>query len=512
MRRDESRLLSDLQAVFQHTPDFIWSVDSDYRFLTFNAALHDQFVEGDKKIGIGVNHVDLLPAPEAGFWKEAYDRALRGEHLSISEHRNPDRTIQFSLSPIRQNEAITGVVGIGRDVSHSHRVVQAIERSLQEYQILLEASPLPVWTINLETLRFSQVNRAALELYGYSQEEFDQLTIRELRPAEDQATFERSTLPFIRSNHKAHHAYTRHRCRDGRLLDIEVYSHYFEPDGVPSRLTFIKDLTHQRNTERALREEHTAAIQAKEHAEEMNRLKSVFLANMSHEIRTPLMAILGFAEVLEEDLADPEQRDHATAIRTSGERLLATINQILDLARIESGKVELRPVECSVGEAVEECARLLFPLADKKGLTIKVQHRSPAFTAWVDKLYFDQILTNIVGNAIKFSSSGTITISIWNCTTEPEKPPAPSSVQAGRTPQPCLAIEITDQGIGISPEFLPHIFDAFQQESAGYDRRYEGTGLGLAITATLVQKMGGAISVSSEPGRGSSFIIRLPLQ
>lgn len=261
--------------------------------------------------------------------------------------------------------------------------------------------------------------------------------------------------------------------------------------------------------EREILHERELAIVAKERAEEMNRLKTNFLANMSHEIRTPLTAILGFAELLHDEMIDPEKKAQAGMIQSSGNRLLETINQILNLARIEAGKVELNPISLPLAETIEECARLLRPLADKKGVRLNVRQTPRNLRAPMDKLYFNQVLTNLIGNAIKFTDSGQVEI-VLDSYDSPDDVPQ-SDLRIGEASFPCAAIEVRDEGIGISKEFLPHIFDEFKQESAGYDRNYEGTGIGLTITAKLVELMRGAITVSSESGEGSRFIVQLPL-
>ena len=231
---------------------------------------------------------------------------------------------------------------------------------------------------------------------------------------------------------------------------------------------------------------------AKEHAEQMNRLKTTFLANVSHEIRTPMSSILGFASVLTENLEGSELAEYSTMIEESGKRLLDTINSILDIAKIESNAMELRPSLISVRDEVLRSVKLLEQRAREKGLVLSVEMPEQV-QAVLDKQYLGQVLLNLIGNAVKFTNEGSVHIRVEELRTSG-----------------LLEISVTDTGIGISEDFLPYLFVEFKQESNGWGHNYEGTGLGLAITKRLVELMGGTIMVESEKGKGSTFTVRLP--
>jgi PAS domain S-box-containing protein len=234
---------------------------------------------------------------------------------------------------------------------------------------------------------------------------------------------------------------------------------------------------------------------SKARAEEASRTKSMFLANMSHEIRTPMNGVLGMAEVLEATLTDPEHKRMIGTIRKSGETLLNILNDILDMSKIEAGKMELEDVPFSpvdLAERVEDLHRLM---AEEKGLDFEVLVSTGADTRRMgDPFRVQQILHNLVSNAIKFTDRGEVTVEV-----------------SGRLGKP-LTLEVRDTGIGMSPEEIERLHEEFRQADSSVTRRFGGTGLGMAITRTLVHRMGGEISVQSAKGAGTTVRVTLPLQ
>jgi signal transduction histidine kinase len=244
--------------------------------------------------------------------------------------------------------------------------------------------------------------------------------------------------------------------------------------------------------EAARREAETAradAETARAQAEEMARLKSAFLANMSHEIRTPLTAIIGYAQVLGEEV-DEDQRGLVRPIEHGGRRLLDTLNSVLDLARLQAGRFDLRMEAVDIAEEAHALGDLLRPLAHAQGLGLVVHAPPSGLVAYADRSALQRVLTNLVSNAVKFTDAGRITLS------------ADADDQDVR-------LRVRDTGRGIGPAFLPKLFEEFRQESDGLTRSHEGSGLGLAITRHLVNLMGGAIGVESSLGKGTVFTVTL---
>ncbi|MGC9527670.1 MAG: PAS domain-containing protein [Limnospira sp.] len=236
-------------------------------------------------------------------------------------------------------------------------------------------------------------------------------------------------------------------------------------------------------------------------AEAANRAKSEFLANMSHEIRTPMNAVLGFADLLQSMIADPTARSYVDAIASSGRTLLALINDILDLSKIEAGKLQIHCEPVEIRAIVWEIQQIFLQKAIEKNLQLHVaiDEQLPKMIM-TDEVRLRQILFNVVGNAIKFTEFGSVQIAVRRC--ENQINPSPDKL--------CLEITISDTGIGISEENKKNIFDAFTQSEGQSNRKYGGTGLGLAITQRLVHLLGGTIHLESECDRGSTFTFYFP--
>jgi signal transduction histidine kinase len=229
------------------------------------------------------------------------------------------------------------------------------------------------------------------------------------------------------------------------------------------------------------------------------RLKDEFLANMSHELRTPLNAILGMSEVLQEGIYGPLNVQQAKSVHTieeSGRHLLVLINDILELAKIEAGKIKLDLIPVSANWVGESCLRLVKELAHKKQVKLQAAFDPNPLTIQADERYLKQILLNLLGNAIKFTpTGGTVRLEI-----------------KGDTEQQVVNLSVADTGIGITAENMPYLFKPFVQIDGGLNRQHEGTGLGLALVYRLVKMHGGSISVTSNSGQGSCFTVSLPWQ
>ncbi|WP_437730629.1 ATP-binding protein [Sorangium sp. So ce1335] len=246
-------------------------------------------------------------------------------------------------------------------------------------------------------------------------------------------------------------------------------------------------------------------IAARDAADAASKAKSDFLASMSHELRTPLNGILGYAQLLEHaPELDARTRDGLRVIRKSGEHLLALINDVLDLSKIEAGKIELLPGEVRFPAFIDTVVDLCRVRAEQKGISFAYSYRGPALTLRADEKRLIQVLLNVLGNAIKFTSQGGVALDVLVQSDGPVPSQGSSQVWRAR-------FRITDTGPGIAPQHLPRIFDRFEQvgdEAA----RAEGTGLGLAITKRIVEHWGGSIEVESGPGRGSVFTVALPFE
>ncbi len=272
------------------------------------------------------------------------------------------------------------------------------------------------------------------------------------------------------------------RRADGEEFPVEIsLSPVLTEDG-PMVLSAIRDVTERKKVEASL-------LQA-------SRLKSQFLANMSHELRTPLNGIIGFAELLADEKAGPinaRQRGFAEDILSSGRHLLHLVNDLLDISRIEAGRMEVHETTFGLREAIAEACTVITASAEEKDIALQVDVAPGLDTVSLDRQKFRQVLLNLLSNAIKFTDrAGRVSV----------------IAQIGQGSE--LMIEVRDNGIGIAQEDLDRLFMEFERLNTSGANRRPGTGLGLALTKRLVELQGGRIDVTSKPGQGSSFRVRLP--
>ncbi len=303
-------------------------------------------------------------------------------------------------------------------------------------------------------------------------------------PGTDPGTIAR--LVDARNGHLPVRAEILNRTKTGQLMWMETSITPIASDagGVEAWIAVERDITEAKQREAEL-------ARAREAAEEAGQSKSRFLANMSHEIRTPMNGVLGVAELLADTRLSVTQRDYVETILDSGRMLLEIINDILDLAKLQSGKATLESRTFALGAAVEGVLRILGPAAAKKGLEVRLV-MPPDVAVRGDEGKLRQILLNLIGNALKFTREGSVTVTV--------RPPLIGA--------DVLEVDVADTGIGIAPDRIGRIFDSFSQADNGISRQFGGTGLGLTICSMLAEQMGGGISVHSEIGHGSVFTLR----
>ncbi|WP_161540776.1 PAS domain S-box protein [Rhodothermus marinus] len=332
------------------------------------------------------------------------------------------------------------------------------------------------------------VNEAFTRLTGYRPDEVLRKNIEHLLhgPETDRDTLRRMRLRLLRGRPARARLYHYRKDGSGFWDEVHIDLLYDEHGQHIGYIGLMADVTELVEAERQLKE-------AKERAEEASRLKSAFLANMSHEIRTPITAILGFAELLDEELEARQQedlREFTNIIDRSARRLLMLLNDILDLSKIEANRLELKLHPTDVVDVARQAVQLMQPLAEEKGLKLEL-HAEENLMARADPNRLHQVLVNLLSNAIKFTDEGYVRVELGR--------------KKGR-----IRLVVEDTGCGISPEFLPHLFEPFRQEHEGLEQKHQGVGLGLAIVKRLIDLMGGQITVQSEPGKGTRFEILLP--
>jgi PAS domain S-box-containing protein len=265
---------------------------------------------------------------------------------------------------------------------------------------------------------------------------------------------------------------------------------------IQNALLYEEVQRHTRELEQRVAKRTAELAVAKERAEESDRLKSAFLATMSHELRTPLNSIIGFTGIILQGLAGPlnvEQARQLGMVQSSARHLLALINDVLDISKIEAGQLEIHPERFDLPAALEKAAALVKPLVDKKGLALRVVLSPNVGPVVSDRLRVEQVLLNLLNNAVKFTERGEVRLT-------------------AETGPDTLRISVADTGIGIKSEDMEKLFQPFRQIDSGLTRQYEGTGLGLAICRRLADRLGGEISARSTWGEGSVFTFMLPLK
>ena len=365
------------------------------------------------------------------------------------------------------------------------------ESALQLRDFAVNQAPDPMLTVD-ERLAILTANETACRRFGWARDRLITLQISDLDA-------ELAPMPWQRALDTARTAgratcERQVRCADGSVYPVEASLSHFRYDGQDLWCCFLRDITDRKRHEAEILRAKSQAEQAKVAAEDASRSKSEFLANMSHELRTPLTGVLGMAELLSEDVTDADQREQAEAILDSGRSLLAIINDLLDLSKIEAGKVDLEVMPCDLEAIAEEVLRLVRTRADEKGLHLSIELGTGLRLGRLsDPVRLRQILLNLVGNAVKFTDHGRVDVRL-------------SALPADR-----VRFEVEDTGIGIAERQQARLFQPFSQADSSTTRRFGGTGLGLAIVKRLVECMGGTVGMRSSFGEGSVFWVELPL-
>lgn len=363
------------------------------------------------------------------------------------------------------------------------------EVQMRKYRLLAEHARDIILFIRRSDGKIIEANAAAAQAYGYSIDELERLNARDLRAPD---TLGRLDAELDRAEKTPLIFETAHRRKDGSTFPVEVAAQSVEIGGERLMVSIVRDITERRL---AQREVHAALKQAVE----ASRSKSEFLATMSHEIRTPLNAVIGMTELLLHSPLTGDQRHCANLAHESGEALLQLINDILDFSKIEAGRVDLEIVEFKLIPLVEGVAGLLAAQAvqNRVALMTYVNPRIPRLLLG-DPGRLRQVLTNLTGNAVKFTHDGSVVLT--------------ADVLHRDEQSVDVAFSVKDTGIGIAPDAAKKLFEPFRQADGSTTRRYGGTGLGLSISKGLVELMGGSIALDSAPGSGSTFSFTVKLK
>ncbi len=431
---------------------------------------------------------------DLGIWDNSTDETeFMCQLAAESEVRNVEITFR-TRDGVRIPTLVSAVVlelggrrcalWIARDISQRKDAERRLRESEAMLREIFQSSVDNISLIEMHTARLVETNEEFERTLGYTKEELVDRTVAELGLVADREVRKR-LFEALNEHGEVRNMEVPLRTRSGRIVPTLVSANVLEVRGRRCALSIARDITQLKEAQRQLEAAREAALAA-------SNAKSEFLSSMSHEIRTPMNAILGMADLLWETDLNPEQRRYLDTVISNGNALLDLINSILDLAKVESGRLSLEAVRFDAAELTEKVAETLAIRAHEKGVELAVRFAADLPAAVVgDPLRLRQVLTNLVGNAIKFTEQGEVEIRV-------EREPAASS-PAG------LRFSVRDTGIGIAADKLASIFSPFTQADSSTTRRYGGSGLGLTIVDRLVRLMGGRIDVESTPGKGSVF-------
>ncbi len=485
LQRSEERLQSFLDGA----PDLIQSTDPRGRLIYVNPAWLEALAYGEDDVE-DLKLRNVIHPDDRERVIRHFERVLEGERMpriEVDFLTSDGRVITCSgsVTPYMVDGHASAAQGIFRDVSAQRRAERELAASQANLQAVVESTGDPIWSVDRDQRLVTMNTAFALGV--------EARTGREPKPGDRVAdVFPQAEVEWYREVHDRalggdRFSEVREEILAGDRRIMEIFGQPVRgAAGVAGAVMFGRDVTRRMMAEEGLR-------MAKEEAESANRAKSNFLASMSHELRTPLNSVIGFANVLlKNKRGNLEAQDlgFLERILVNGRHLLALINQVLDLAKVEAGRMELDIVEHDLGEIARETVAQLEGQAREKRVALRYDGPDEPVPLRTDASKLRQVLINLVGNAMKFSEGGSVTIRV---NVDPHGDP--------------VGIEVEDTGVGIPEDRLQAIFEAFQQADATTAREYGGTGLGLAISRSLCLLMGYDLTAASVEGEGSTFTV-----
>ena len=483
-----------LRDIAETASDWFWDMDADLRFSGMSGAFAGSIRDPGLYRGRRCADIALREAGDEAHWEE-HRRSLedrqpfRGFEFAVRAPDGGTRIWSLSGKPVfDETGAFAGYRGSGSDVTERRQAERSLADSERRYRAMFAAVGQPIVVADQEAV-ITGFNTAAEALFGFHEAEMIGRSVTALMPDEQADDHDRLFRSHLSSDRDRPGGVIREvsvRRADGTSVPTEIALSNWLAGGREHFIGVFRDLSKAKQIEADLR-------RARDSAEHANRMKSEFLATISHEIRTPMNGVLGTLTLLDGEGLAPEERRLAGVARRSAESLLRLLDDILDFSKLEAGRIAIEEETCAPADLAEAVMAVFQPSATEKGLSLSCRMLPTVPEAVVtDPARLRQILFNLVGNAVKFTSAGHVAVRARRGADLPD----------GRF---LLEFEVEDTGIGIAAESIPCLFDRFTQADSSITRRYGGTGLGLAICRELCGLLGGTISVTSAPGRGSLF-------
>ncbi len=484
-------------------PDLIWAKDLEGRYIFSNKANRQKLLKSEDIDPIGKNHQFFTERERNNGYTYTFGEICADSDRIVIESGKPGQFMEkgrvrdeylmldvYKAPLLDYNGTLIGTVGVGRDITQEAKTLAEKKASDERYRLLAENVRDVIWTMDTK-FRFNYLSPSLIDLVGYSPEEFTKSELKSHFPPKSLEAYHRFRMHYKKVQHLGQTYDDQQfwefqiRQKDGSRIWVETITSLITDDNDEflGIIGVTRDATSRVESQKELQK-------AKDDALSASRAKSEFLANMSHEIRTPMNGILGMLQLLKNSSLDPNQKKHVNTALQSGSSLLRLISDILDFSKIEAGKIELSKEKFHLRSFLEGVMQSFETLVDSEHtvMNLILPKRVPNYIM-ADKFRLQQILVNLLGNSVKFTEKGRISLRIESGPT-----------QNGRT---LLTFIIEDTGIGIPENRKQYLFEPFVQADGSFQRRYTGTGLGLSIVKQLVTLMDGEVALRSRSGYGT---------
>ncbi|MBU0473495.1 MAG: PAS domain S-box protein [Bacteroidetes bacterium] len=486
-----------LESFFDNTLTLIALLDKEFNFIRVNQA-YANADERDVDFFVGKNHFDLYPSDAKEIFEEVVrtKKAFRTIERAFTYEKKPERGLTYwdwSLVPLLNGQGeVESLIFTLLDVTKRVKAKEELVKNEKFLSTLFNSVNDAIFTVSMFDRTIQNINLALIDLFGFNSDEIIGKRTQILYPSEEAyleydrmlSEAKNENKPFVRAELKL-----LRKDRTEIFCDVQT-TFLSETSKSDLVISVLRDVTEKRKMISEL-------VVAKEKAEEMNKVKTIFFANMSHELRTPFVGIMGYAELLHEELENPEHKEMAQGILSTSNRIMDTLTKILNLSKLEVYDEEIDLKEVDINNLMNTAYKIFLPAAQKKNLLFeKTIDENLSYLITDEAVMFD-ILSNLLSNAINYTIEGEISFT------------AEKKLIEGKE---FCCIEVSDTGIGIAEDKKDIVWLEFRQASEGKTRDYQGTGLGLTISKKNAELLGGQISFISEEGKGTTFTLLLPIE